>query len=250
MVTIKNLLVCGSLLVSTIIFSQGTETRNLSSFSKLQVSGSLEAFLEKGNEESVKIVTEGVSTERVITDVKGNILKVELERGDYRNIKVKVYITYKSLDEIDKAGSGNLTCNSDLSSSDFKLNAGGSGNVFINKKIKAQQVTLRKTGSGKIKIGALETDDADLNSSGSGDFEVSDGNAKKQSIHLSGSGNFIGDGLKSEECIATISGSGNIDISVSQSLEGKISGSGNINYAGEAQVSKAGIVGSGRIHKR
>jgi len=56
--------------------------------------------------------------------------------------------------------------------------------------------------------------------------------------------------LKSNECIASISGSGSIDISVSQSLEGRIAGSGNINYEGDAQVTKAGIIGSGRIHKK
>jgi len=168
---VKKLLVCGSLLISTIAFTQGTETRKLSSFSKLRVSGSLETFMEKGNEESVKIVTEGVSTERIITEVKENVLEVYIERGEYRNIRVKVYITYKSLDEIDKSGSGNLTCNSDLSSPDFKLNTSGSGNIFIHKTIKAQQITLRKSGSGNIKLGSLETDDADLEFSGSGDLK-------------------------------------------------------------------------------
>jgi hypothetical protein len=248
--SIRNLLVCGSLLATTIAFSQGTETRKLSSFSKLQVSGSLETFMEIGNEESVKVVAEGVSPGRVITEVNGNTLEVHMERGEYRNIKVKVYITYKSLDAIDKSGSGNFTCSSDLSSTDFTLNTNGSGNIFITKKIKAQQFKIRKGGSGNIKLGSLETDDADLEFSGSGDFQVSDGYAKKQSIHLSGSGSFIGSGLKSDECIASISGSGNIDISVSQSLEGTIAGSGNITYAGDAQVTKAGIIGSGRIHKK
>jgi hypothetical protein len=238
------------LLTTTIAFSQGTESRKLSTFSKLELTGSLEAFMEKGSEESVKIVTEGVSTEKIITDVKGNTLEVYMEKGNYHNIRVKVYITYKSLDAIDKSGSGNLTCNSDLSSSDFELNSSGSGNIIFLKKIKAQQVKLRKSGSGNIKLGALETDDADLEFSGSGDFHVSDGYAKKQSIHLSGSGNFIGNGLKSNECSAFISGSGSIDISVSQSLEGTIAGSGNITYEGDAQVTKAGIIGSGRIHKK
>ena len=246
---VKNLLVCGSLLVSGVAFSQGTETRKLSSFSKLDIGGPFEVIMEKGSEESVKITAEGVSLEKIITEVKGNTLDIYLERGEYRNIKAKIYLTFKSLDAIDKSGSGNLTCNSDLSANNFDLGLSGSGNVS-SKKIKAQHVKIRKSGSGNIKLAALETDDADLSLSGSGDAEIEDGTAKIQSVHISGSGNIRTHGLKSNECTASISGSGNIDVSVSQSLEGRISGSGNIVYDGDAQVKKMGISGSGRISKR
>jgi len=247
--TVKNLLVCGSLLVSGMAFSQGTETRKFSAFSKLDIGGPFEVIIEKGNEESAKIIAEGVSLEKIITEVRGSTLDVYLEKGDYRNIKVKIYLTYKNIDAIDKSGSGNLTCNSDLSATGFDLGLSGSGNV-TSKKIKTQQIKIRKSGSGNIKISSLETDDADLSLSGSGDLEISDGYSKTQSIHVSGSGNVRANDVKSNECIASISGSGNISVNVSQSLSGLISGSGNIVYDGDAQVKKMGISGSGRISKR
>jgi Putative auto-transporter adhesin, head GIN domain len=247
--TVKNLLVCGSLLVSSVVFSQGTETRKLSSFNKLDIGGSFEVNIEKGNEESARIIAEGVGLEKIITEVRGSTLDIRLEKGEYRNIKVKIYITYKSIDAIDKSGSGNLTCSSDLSANNFDFGLSGSGNV-TGKKIKAQQVKIRKSGSGNIKLAALEADDAELSLSGSGDVEIGEGYAKTQSVHISGSGNISAHGLKSNDCTASISGSGNIDVSVSQSLEGSISGSGNIVYDGDAQVKKLGISGSGRISKR
>ena len=250
MKTVKNLLVCASLLVTGIVSAQETGTRKLSSFSKLDVGGPFEVTIEKGSEESVKITAEGVPLNKIITEVKGSTLEIYLERGDYRNnIKAKIYLTYKSLDAIDKSGSGNLVCNSDLAANDFDLGLSGSGNVST-KTIKAQHVKIRKSGSGNIKVTGLETDNADLSLSGSGDLEISNGYAKNQSVHISGSGNVRAHGVKSNECAASISGSGSIDVSVSQMLEGIISGSGNITYDGDAQVKKMSISGSGRINRR
>ena len=250
MTTIKNVLIGTSLLLSTTVFTQETETRKLSSFTKLDVGGSFDVILESGTEESAKIVAEGVSLDKIVTEVKGNTLEAYMKNGNYRNIRVKVYITYKRLEAIDKSGSGKLTCNSNLTGSAFKLTSGGSGNTVITKKIEASQVTLSNTGSGSVKLDALETDDADLHSSGSGNVEIGEGHAKKQAIQISGSGNVNAYGLKTIECMASVSGSGSIEISVSQSLQGTIVGSGNINYKGDAQITKSATAGSGRIHKR
>jgi len=246
----KKLLVCGLMLASAIVFGQETVTRSLSSFTKLDIGGSFEAFVEQGSNESVKITAEGVSPEKIITEVKGSNLEIRMERGEYHNIKVKIYLTYKKLDEINKSGSGNLTCNSDLSATNFELHVSGSGNTNIPKKIKGQQVTLVKSGSGNVKLGSLESDDAHLSLSGSGNFEIADGRAKKQSLSISGSGSISAYGVKSEQCSASITGSGDIHVSVSQLLEGMIAGSGSIVYQGEAQVKQAAIIGSGRISRK
>jgi hypothetical protein len=245
----KNLLVCASLLVTGVMYAQQTETRKLSAFDKATIAGPFDVFMEKGNEESVKLVLENVSPDKVITEVKGNTLEISLERGNYKNIKGKIYVTYKNMEAIDKSGSGNLVCNSDLSASTFSFDFSGSGNVNC-KKVKAEKTRIQKSGSGNIKLEAMETTDADLSISGSGDLEIRDGYAKTQSVHISGSGNVRAHGLKSNDCSASVSGSGNIDVSVSQTLEGIISGSGNITYDGNAQVKSIGISGSGRISRR
>ena len=104
---IKNLIVYGSLLMSNTVLAQGTETRKLSSFSKLEAGGSFDVILETGTEESVRIVAEGVSPEKIITEVKNNTLEVYMKKDNYRNIKIRVYVTYKSLeakDENERAG--------------------------------------------------------------------------------------------------------------------------------------------------
>ena len=82
--TIKKLLVYGSLLVSTVVTAQETVTRKLSSFNKLDVGGSFNVVIETGNDESVKIEAEGVSPDKIITEVKGGELNVRMEKGEYR----------------------------------------------------------------------------------------------------------------------------------------------------------------------
>lgn len=246
----KKLFVCGLMLVSAIVVGQQTVTRSLSAFTRLDIGGSFETSIEQGSQESVKIIAEGVSPEKIITEVNGNTLDIHMERGEYHNIKVKIYLTYKNLAAINKSGSGNLTCNSDFAASDFTLHVSGSGTTIIPGKIKGKQVTLDKSGSGNVKLGALETDDARLSLSGSGNFEISDGRAKKQSLSISGSGSISAYGVKSEECTASITGSGDIHVNVSQLLEGMIAGSGSIIYQGDAQIKQVGINGSGRISRK
>ncbi len=252
MKTIKNLLLFGSLIIAGKAFAQETETRKIPAFSKLEIGGSFDAVLRQGNETSVKITAENIDTKKILTESDGNTLRVSLEKGYYHNIRIKVEVTYKSLDAIDKSGSGNLSCESDLSSaSDFDLNSSGSGNITIKGKIKATgQASISRSGSGNMKLTGLQAEGIHMNFSGSGNFSVDEGNAKTQTIHLNGSGNVSAYGLKTETCSAVVSGSGDIEVSVSSSLEAQITGSGNIDYRGDAQVKKIEVHGSGRIDKK
>jgi len=250
MKTFKNLFLPVLLLVTSAVCAQQTETRKITGFTKLDIGGSFEAVLQQGTESSVKITTENVDPQRVITKSDGNTLKIYLENGDYHNIKVKVLVTYASLSAINKSGSGNLTCESDLSSSDFDLSSSGSGNIIIKGKIKAaNQASIKRDGSGNMSLVGLEASTIHMSFSGSGNFEVNNGNAKTQTIHLSGSGNVSAYGLKTETCSASVSGSGNIEVYVSDSIDAEIVGSGNINYRGDGHVKTIEIHGSGKINK-
>lgn len=245
----KSLLLPCFLLIAAFVSAQQTETRNMSSFSKIDAGTPFDVFIEEGNQESVKLVIDNLALDNIITEVKDNTLKVYLKKGNYKNIKGKVYITYKNIEAINNSGSGNLTCNSDISAGSFTIGLSGSGNANT-KKIKAQQLKVRKSGSGNVQVNDIATDLAEISISGSGDLHIKGGYAKKESINISGSGNVNATGVKSDECSVGISGSGNVEVNVAKQLEGRISGSGNITYDGNAQVSTSNIAGSGRIRKR
>jgi len=252
MKTTKNLLLLAFPLIAGITSAQQTETRKVSAFNKLEIGGSFEAMLRQGNEPSVKITAENIDAKKILTETEGNTLRISLEKGPYHNIRIKVEVTYKSLDAIDKSGSGNLICESELmSAGDFNLSSSGSGNITINGKIKAaNQVSISRNGSGNMKLAGLQAEGIHMNFSGSGNFDVNEGSAKTQTIRLDGSGNVGAYGLKTETCSATVSGSGDIEVSVSSSLDAQINGSGNIDYRGGAQIKKIEVHGSGRINKK
>ncbi len=252
MKTLKHILLLAALFIGYFASAQQTETRKLPDFNKLEISGSFNTVLRQGDETAVKITAENVDTKKILTRSVANTLKISLENGNYRNTRINVEVTYKSLEAIDKSGSGNLTCESDLSSGgDFYLSSGGSGNVVIKGNIKAaEQVSVSRAGSGNMKLGGIQARTIKMNFSGSGNFEVTDGSATTQSITLNGSGNVDAYGLKTETCNAAISGSGDIKVYASNSLNATISGSGNINYQGDAQVKQIQVNGSGRINKK
>lgn len=231
-------------------FAQTSETRQLSPFTGVEAGGSFETFLQRGNEESVKITTEGVDIKKIITEVKDGVLKIHLEKGNYRNIKVKVYVTFKNLESISNSGSGSLNSESDFNANNMKLSFSGSGSANLKGRIKAQQTNLQVSGSGSVNLGALETDSFNLSVSGSGELKIASGYAKAQNIQISGSGSLSAYGLKSDTCAISVSGSGSAELTVEKSLNGSVSGSGNVNYKGNATAVSSNVRGSGRINKR
>jgi len=239
-------------LLATFANGQTTENRKLSSFDKVYISGALDAVLENGSEESVKIESANIETSKIVTELKGQSLYVYIDpkNENYRNIRVKVFITCKNLVMIHKSGSGNLSGGASFKSADFDLDVSGSGNINLEGSILGKVVRVNKSGSGNIKLRNIEAEDISVIVSGSGNTEITKGITKKQTIRLSGSGNINMPNVDSEASTATISGSGDIDIRASKSLEGKISGSGNILYHGNAQVTNSSFSGSGRIHQR
>ena len=240
------------LFLAIIANGQTTENRKLSSFDKVYISGALDAVLENGNEESVKIESANIETTKILTELKGSSLYVYIDpkNENYRNIRVKVMITCKNLVTIHRSGSGNLSGGASFKAPDFDLDMSGSGNINLEGSILAKVIRINKSGSGNIKVGSIEAENVTIGVSGSGNTEITKGKVKIQTIHMSGSGNINMPHVESETCTASISGSGDIEIGVSKSLEGTISGSGNITYNGNAQVTHSSFSGSGRIRQK
>lgn len=248
--SIKSLLFLVLLLSINGAFAQNREIRKVSSFNKLEVGGSLDYIIEQGDENSVTIESKGIDPEKIITEVKGDVLQVYLEEGNYRNVRGTVYITYQNLEGINKSGSGNLRSKSDLSAPEFKFSKSGSGNTISEGNIRAEELSIDVSGSGSVTVASLDAKDFDLSMSGSGDVEVDSGTVSNFSIRKSGSGEVNASGVKSNVCSVHMSGSGDVKISADKSIEARMSGSGSILYKGDAMVNRIEHSGSGEISKR
>ncbi len=246
----KNLMFLAVLIWSTTAFAQGTETRKLGNFRSVEAGGSFDTEIEQGNENTVTIEAKGVDPEKIVTEVKGDVLKVYMKRGNYNNIRTTVYVTYKNLEGVSGSGSGNLVCKSAFSAPNFTLSNSGSGNLECQDGIKAKNLSLDLSGSGNVSLTTIEAEDFEVSMSGSGNLKAASGYANRLTIDKSGSGNIKAYGVKSEVCAVDMSGSGNVDISADKSIEGSISGSADLNYQGDATVSNMRTSGSGNVNKQ
>ena len=243
-----NLIIAIFSLVPTIAFAQLTESRKLDHFSKVHSRGFFDVELTKGNQEGAKIVATNFPLDKIITKVENGILKIEKVKT-YRhrgNARVKIYVTFKSLDGLKNSGSGDLLCKSDIVANKSEFHSSGSGNLTIRANIKSGDIRVRNSGSGDIYIERIEAQNLNMDKSGSGSFKVNSGNVDTQDLSSSGSGNMLLSGLISNTCNIKISGSGHGKLNVNEYLNARISGSGGILYKGNARID-AKISGSGKV---
>ena len=89
------------LLATFSVFGQ-KETRQLDSFTSLSVGEAIEVVIKQGSKEEAIVEVDGADLEDVLTEVSGDRLRIHMEdkRGGYRNVDVRVMLTYVDLDRI------------------------------------------------------------------------------------------------------------------------------------------------------
>ncbi|MEX2511920.1 MAG: head GIN domain-containing protein [Cyclobacteriaceae bacterium] len=224
-----NLLSLCFTLVSFQLLSQTTETRSVSPFTRISTGGSWDVVIQKGDKPEVRLESRNLDLEKVKTEVKDQTLRVYLEKGKYRYINLKVFITYTQLEEIRISGSGDLN-------SPTVLNAG--------------DLAITLSGSGDASFSALSAENLSITMSGSGDMYVGDGEVGGLEITQSGSGDFKGLDMHSLDAHIRKSGSGDTSLGVSETLSVRASGSGDVQYRGNPEKNDIMFSGSGRLTKK
>jgi Putative auto-transporter adhesin, head GIN domain len=201
------------------------DSRPVSGFEKVSISGSGHLFIIQGEKESLEIVCDDNIVPHIRTVVEKGILKIGPQGVSLNPSEpIKYNLSLKKLNFLETSGSV-LVKGDTLKTKDLKVMISGSGK-FDLKKLDAQSILFDISGSGKIDIAA--------------------GNANNQIISISGSGDITAPNLKSAETDITVSGSGKANIWVANRLDFDISGSGLLNYYGSPVVS-GNVSGSAKI---
>jgi hypothetical protein len=206
------------------------ETRSVSAFTEVNLSGSSRVVLKQGSPQSV--VVEGRAADLAVfeTVVTGQQLRVGYPRTNSESWKdrepVTVYITAPTLAALRVNGSGKFTTEGALRAEKMALAVSGSGHLEVPQ-LTASSLTTEVDGSGIVLVG---------------------GSSLRHDITIIGSGLVKSRDLKAENCKVRISGSGNANVYASKNAEASISGSGNVAVAGGAQLNSS-VRGSGRMHK-
>lgn len=227
---LKSFILSLSLFFITItVLAQGTETRNPGNFTKIYSGGSWNVIVQTGDKDEVRLESTNISLDKVITEVNNNILKISLEKGNYRKLGLTVFVTVREVEEIKSTGSGNIKMQSDISTGSLSLGNTGSGNIIL-KNVSAQNLSVNITGSGYIGVSGGSVGDFSLSQTGSGDFK--------------------GEEVSVIEATITMTGSGQTQIGEVESLNVKATGSGNVYYSGNPKNRNISSTGSAKVIKK
>jgi len=203
-----------------------TETRSVSGFDRLSLSGQGELILTQGDQGSLEIEAEDNIIAVIESQVKGNTLEVGVR--DNTTIRptepVRYYLAMPEIAALQVSGSGGITAET----------------------ITTDRLRIEVSGSGEITIDSLSAASVSVDISGSGGVDVT-GQVPSQVIVVSGSGKYLAEDLQSETVDAEVNGSGQVVVWASQTLTADVSGSGTISYYGSPAVNQ-NISGSGRVN--
>ncbi len=204
-------------------------TRTVSDYNKIAIAGSFDVKLLKGKEGVITIKADENLMEYIVTKVKNGNLKIHVEKGINisSNKTIIVTIPFTDINAVSLAGSGDVTSEATIDSSDLTLKLAGSGNMTLS--VSSKNLTTSIAGSGNMNL---------------------KGDSNEFDCNIAGSGNIIGYELKALVANVKIAGSGNVKINAVNEIHAKSVGSGDIYYSGNPSIKKISSVGSGSIKKK
>jgi hypothetical protein len=243
-----------------------SETRDLSSFSRVELRSIGNLTIQQGEKESITIQADDNLLPYITTDVNGDTLVIGMQPNINVNPSktIEYTLTVKSLSGVVLSGFGNITAE-ELNGDAIKMRLTGSGDINVNS-VNAKEMSMQLTGFGNITVNEANVDRPTLELTGSGDMKVNQltaqdlnltisgfgnatltGTTDEQTVRLTGSGNYKGGDLQSSSAAITISGFGDATVWAEDALNLNISGSGNVKYYGDPRMTQ-NISGLGKVN--
>jgi hypothetical protein len=202
------------------------ETRNVSGFTAIDVSGAFDIILKQGDMESLVVEADANLLPVVRTEVVAGKLIIDTKKPIHNVTTMKVYITFKSIDKIDVSGAVDISTENRINVPELSIDASGASDSKLELGVKI--LKLDCSGASKIKLNGFST-------------EVK--------MDLSGASDIFAYDLLAESYSIEISGAGNAQINVSKSLRAEISGAGSVKYKGSPSAIDQEVSGAGSIKK-
>jgi hypothetical protein len=217
----------------------------VSDFHGIDVSGGFDVVLVQGNSEDLTLTAQENLFDYIIVEVEQGILKIYTENNIMPTRPLKARISFKSIDNLEVSGGGDIICETSVNVPNLGVNISGGGD--ISSEINTDELTCKISGGGDAKInGSIKIYKLDL--SGGGDI-TSDINATSVFCTVSGGGDVL---LKSREKAADaniiISGGGDLAMEMNiEKLRCSISGGGDATLSGQASEFEVTVNGGGDV---
>ncbi len=202
------------------------ETRKVSPFDAIDVSGAFDIVLKQGTVEEVVVEADANLLPVIRTEVVGNTLRVETKKPVRHATTMKVFITVKDLRHMDVSGAVDIETEGRISVPELDIDASGASDSKLE--IAVQRLSLDCSGASKIRFS---------------------GSAASLAMDLSGASDIFAYDLLTEMCDIEISGAGNAQLNVSKKIRAEISGAGSVKYKGSPSEVDQSVSGAGSIRK-
>ena len=199
------------------------EERQLENFSAIEIEGSYTIELEQG-EPALLIKTDENLLPFIVTEVKGNTLKLKSKENLKGSDGIVVRISYPELEKLEVGGSANISNMGTLQAEDLDIEV--SGAALVDLEVEVKKLSLDLSGASSVSF---------------------QGTARQLDADLSGAGNLEAYELRVRDASVNLSGIGSAEVYVTDNLQAKVSGVGSINYKGEPQNIQRQVSGVGSI---
>ena len=228
------------MLFSAAIFAQkindaNAETREAKGFSAISVSNAFDVYLTQGNEETVAVsASEKKYMDKIKVEVKDGVLKISFDADGFwnriaNNMKLKAYISFKSVNKITASGACDLKLEGKMTASDLTINLSGASDWK----------------KGEVSV----TNKLTVSISGASDMSVT-GSAKYVMIDAQGASGFHSWDFAADNCDVHASGASSINFTVNNELNARASGASSIHYKGNGVIKEIKTSGASSISKK
>lgn len=188
------------------------EERELDWFNGVDVGGSVNAIIIKGEENSVRIETDENLHDNVTTVVKNNILEIK-SKGIKNPTKLNAFITIKDM---------------------IILKAGGASDVSGESLFEGDELAIQASGATSLKLD-VDVEYLETTVSGAADLILS-GRATVHKTTVSGAGSLKAKSLVTDKATYSVTGAGDAYLNVTGELDGSLSGAGDVKFIGDPET--------------
>jgi hypothetical protein len=208
------------------VAAQQSEVRQVGPFKGVKAYEAISVTLKKGDKESVRVEVERVPLSAVITEVSGNYLKIHMAEGRYNERKVRVEVTYVTIEKVSASSAAEILMEGTLKAATLDVGAASAATIELT--IDAGAVTVDVASAGDV---------------------ILEGKAKSLMVEAASAGVLDAYNLACETVDANASTAGTVKASASKAIRANAESAGSIRYRGNPAKSDTRSGSGGSVRK-
>ena len=196
-------------------------------FTRVKVSNGLDLYIKQGDRNEVTVEADENLHEIIITEVRGDQLRIYTDKNIWRAKARKVYLTVTSIEEL-RASSGS--------------------DVFSQNILKVKNFTVSTSSGADMRI-EVDADNVYSSSSSGSDLRIS-GKANSHETKATSGSSIKAYNLESKDVTARVSSGADISVYASESINARASSGGDIRYKGNPEKVNRKTSSGGGISSR